>query len=93
MSRLQAPAGRFTDGATIGGMPLEAAAADVPTANTADTSAAGPSRAAGEPGASAVLGLTALNYAPPFELGLTDAVRPPSPLPRTCCAEVQLPVH
>ncbi len=76
LSRLQAPAERFTGRATISGVPLEAAAAGVPAASATDASADGPSKRAAEPGAAAVLGLTALNYAPPFELGLTDAVRP-----------------
>jgi len=74
MVRLQAPAQRLTERAAINGVTLEAAG--VPTASTADAGAAGPSGPAAERGAAAMLGLTALNYAPPFELGLTDAVRP-----------------
>ena len=76
LSLLQARGERFTEWAAVNGAPLRAAAG-ASTAGAADATAAGPSAAAAAPGAPTLVGLTALNYAPPFELGLTDAVRAP----------------
>ena len=73
----QAAQERFGPGAAVDVLPSAAVNVQLPVAATLREAGLGGASAGG--GAGAAVGLTSLNYAPPFELRLTDAVRPQLP--------------